>query len=122
MSAIKQWSLFDDSVLSVLCRMLVERRLPGIELSNKPYDGITFETLVNELVNKIGLSEREALYFVKTGEVQNKGYDRGEENIRILSKNGDEGDIYEISDMLSAKAFSQITKKYFLCTPKKYYF
>ena len=122
MSAIKQWSLSNDSVLSVLCRMLVERRLPRIQLSDTPYDGITFEAVKRELIDKSGLSQREASYFVKTGEVQNKGYDRGEENIRILSKGGDEGDIYEISDMLSAKAFSQITKKYFLCTPKKYYF
>jgi hypothetical protein len=122
MSAIKQWSLNDDKPLSILCRMLVERRLPRIELSKEPFNGITFETLIRELSERSGFSEKEAGYFVKTGEVQNRGYDRGEENIRILSKRGDTGDIYEISDMLSSKAFSQITKKYFLCTPKKYYF
>lgn len=122
MSAIKQWRYADDRTLSILCRMLVERRLPAILLSKDPFDGITFEDKIGELIDRGGLSEREARYFVKTGEVQNRGYDREEENIQILSKIGATGDIYEISDMLSAKAFSQITKKYFLCTPKKYYF
>ena len=122
MSAIKQWRYADDRTLSILCRMLVERRLPAILLSKDPFDGITFEDKIRELIDRGGLSEREARYFVKTGEVQNRGYDREEENIQILSKIGATGDIYEISDMLSAKAFSQITKKYFLCTPKKYYF
>lgn len=122
MSAIKQWRYADDRTLSLLCRMLVERRLPAILLSKEPFDGITFEDKIKELVDRGGLSEKEARYFVKTGEVQNRGYDREEENIQILSKIGATGDIYEISDMLSAKAFSQITKKYFLCTPKKYYF
>ena len=122
MSAIKQWRYADDRTLSLLCRMLVERRLPAILLSKEPFDGITFEDKIKELVDRGGLSEKEARYFVKTGEVQNRGYDREEENIQILSKIGATGDIYEISDMLSAKAFSQITKKHFLCTPKKYYF
>jgi HD superfamily phosphohydrolase len=122
MSAIKQWRYADDRTLSILCRMLVERRLPAILLSKDPFDGITFEDKIRELIDRGGLSEREARYFVKTGEVQNRGYDREEENIQILLKIGATGDIYEISDMLSAKAFSQITKKYFLCTPKKYYF
>lgn len=122
MSAIKQWRYADDRTLSILCRMLVERRLPAILLSKDPFDGITFEDKIRELIDRGGLSEREARYFVKTGEVQNRGYDREEENIQILLKIGTTGDIYEISDMLSAKAFSQITKKYFLCTPKKYYF
>ena len=107
-----------SAIGEVLTRAAIVRTLCQIE----DIEYISFTVDGTELVDKSGLSQREASYFVKTGEVQNKGYDRGEENIRILSKGGDEGDIYEISDMLSAKAFSQITKKYFLCTPKKYYF
>lgn len=98
MCAIKQWQFAEDKTLSSLCTMLVHRKLPRIILSATPFDGTTF----------VGI----------TGEVQNKGYDTNEEDIKILSKNGEINDIYKISDMLSAKAFSQITKKYFLCTPK----
>ena len=101
--------------------MLVERRLPHIELSKEPFDGITFEAKISEFERTYNLPREYSRYFVKTGEVQNRGYDQNEENIRILTKNGESWDIYEISDMLSSKAFSQITKKYFLCTPKNFY-
>lgn len=120
MSAIKQWQSSDDKILSLLCKMLTERRLPKIVLSPVPFDGTTFENVMNETA--AGGMERELLpYFVKTGEVENRGYNRDEEDIKILSKEGGISDIYNISDMLSARAFSQITKKYFLCTPKTNY-
>ena len=119
-SAIKQWCFNKDIILSKLCRMLTERRLPGIELSKEPFDGITFEAKISEFERKHNIPRELSRYFVKTGEVQNRGYDQSEENIRIVSKSGESWDIYEISDMLSAKAFSQITKKYFLCTPKNF--
>ena len=117
MSAIKQWQYCEDKVLSLLCKMLTERKLPKIVLSAEPFDGTTFENVRNETAAR-GMEWEIIPYFVKTGEVENRGYDRNEEDIKILSKEGGVRDIYLVSDMLSARAFSQITKKYFLCTPK----
>lgn len=117
MSAIKQWQYCEDKVLSLLCKMLTERKLPKIVLSAEPFDGTTFENVKRETAAR-GMEWEIIPYFVKTGEVENRGYDRNEEDIKILSKEGGIRDIYIVSDMLSARAFSQITKKYFLCTPK----
>lgn len=117
MSAIKQWQYCEDKVLSLLCKMLTERKLPKIVLSAEPFDGTTFENVRKETAAR-GMEWEIIPYFVKTGEVENRGYDRNEEDIKILSKEGGIRDIYLVSDMLSARAFSQITKKYFLCTPK----
>lgn len=117
MSAIKQWQYCEDKVLSLLCKMLTERKLPKIVLSSEPFDGTTFENVRRETAAR-GMEREIIPYFVKTGEVENRGYDRNEEDIKILSKDGGIRDIYIVSDMLSARAFSQITKKYFLCTPK----
>lgn len=117
MSAIKQWQYCEDKVLSLLCKMLTERKLPKIVLSAEPFDGTTFENVKRETAAR-GMEWEIIPYFVKTGEVENRGYDRNEEDIKILSKEGGIRDIYLVSDMLSARAFSQITKKYFLCTPK----
>ncbi|NTV19581.1 MAG: hypothetical protein HGA83_09150, partial [Bacteroidales bacterium] len=77
-----------------------------------------FEEALSKTVSDTGIDASAIKYFVKTGEVQNRGYDINEEDIKILSKSGEINDIFNISDMISAKAFSQITKKYFLCTPK----
>ena len=102
-SAIKQWQSSNDKILSSLCRDLTMRRLPKIVLSSEPVD--------YEGSDGSG-------YLVRSGEVLNSGYDIKGEYIGILSKDGIVRNIYDISDMLSAKAFSQVTKKYFLCTAK----
>jgi len=103
MSAIKQWQFCGDDTLSILCRNLSMRRLPRIILSSVPIES-----------DQCGKNN----YFVQCGEVVNSGYDIKGEYIGILSKDGTVRNIYDISDMLSAKAFSQVTKKYFLCTAK----
>jgi HD superfamily phosphohydrolase len=102
-SAIKQWQSSNDKILSSLCRDLTMRRLPKIVLSSEPveYEG-----------------SDENGYLARSGEVVNSGYDIKGEYIGILSKDGIVRNIYDISDMLSARAFSQVTKKYFLCTAK----
>ncbi len=118
MSAIKQWQFAGDKILSMLCKMLTERKLPRIILSPEPFEEMAFKEALLKTVSETEIDNSTVKYFVKTGEVQNRGYDINEDDIKILSKSGEINDIFNISDMLSAKAFSQITKKYFLCTPK----
>lgn len=102
-SAIKQWQYCDDKILSLLSRNLSMRRLPKIILSSEP-------------INPELCSGED--YLVQCGEVVNEGYNIEGEFIGIMSKDGKVKNIYDISDMLSAKAFSQVTKKYFLCTAR----
>jgi len=102
MSAIKQWQYSDDQMLSSLCKMITVRDLPKIKISDKEFSKEEVDGLKYDLIF--------------TGEIYNKGYDSDEGEIGILSKDGMVRDVYKISDMLSARAFSQITKKYFLCT------
>ena len=117
MSAIKQWQFCDDATLSLLCKMLTERKLPKIEFHKEPPSKELVNIKTDELRNRLdGADGLDLSFFVKTGRVLNKGYDAGEGEILILSKDGVLSDVYDISDMLSARAFSQITKKYFLCT------
>lgn len=124
MSAIKQWQYHNDIVLSLLCKMLTERRLPKLILSNEPVDETHFNDASNifrdEYRQIFGseISDEGICYFVNKGEVLNKGYDSAEGEIKIINKDGTTNDVYKISDMLSAKAFSQITKKHFLCRAK----
>lgn len=124
MSAIKQWQYHNDIVLSLLCKMLTERRLPKLVLSNEPVDETHFSDASNifrdEYRQIFGseIIDEDICYFVNKGEVLNKGYDSAEGEIKIINKDGTTNDVYKISDMLSAKAFSQITKKHFLCRAK----
>jgi len=118
MSAIKQWQFSEDSTLSLLCKMLTTRNLPRIVMSSVPFEPIEIEKEKQKVISRNIGCGIDIDYFVQTGDVVNSGYDSREEDIKILSKDGSVQNIYDISDMLSAKAFSQITKKYFLCTSK----
>ncbi|OFY38679.1 MAG: phosphohydrolase [Bacteroidetes bacterium GWF2_40_14] len=118
MSAIKQWQFAHDKTLSMLCKMLTARVLPKIELSLVPFSEDDIEKIKNNIIADKQNFDADINYFVQSGEVRNSGYDAQEEEIKILSKDGNVQNVYLISDMLSAKAFSQITKKYFLCTAK----
>jgi len=118
MSAIKQWQFFEDNTLSYLCKMLTTRKLPGIVMSSVEFEANEIEKAKQKVFNSKMINEMDIDYFVQSGDVVNSGYDSNEEDIKILSKDGSVQNIYDISDMLSAKAFSQITKKYFLCTLK----
>ncbi|MHC1780716.1 MAG: HD domain-containing protein [Bacteroidales bacterium] len=129
MSAIKQWQFSHDFTLSMLCKMLTERKLPKLKLLNEPVSDSIFaeqsKVVMSALSTIIKSSGKDSVeddlneivtYFSGRGTVVNRGYDSGEGEIKIISSEGEINDVYKISDMLSARAFSQITKKYFLCT------
>lgn len=118
-SSIKMWQESQDKILRELSISLCSRRLPKVEITSEPTGDEKFEELVSEYASKKGISKRDAEYFIMRGVIENKGYDMGEA-INILEKDGSIRNIYDISDMLSAEAFSTITKKHFLCIPKHF--
>lgn len=118
MSAVKQWQFSNDKILENLCKMLTSRRLPKITLSREPFLPEVIEQERMDACSRWQCEMDEVGYYVQSSAVANKGYDSDNEEIRIYSKSGTSDNIFDISDMLSAKAFSQITKKYFLCTAK----
>lgn len=114
-SAVKVWMSHPDRVLSRLACMLVQRRLPKIMMSDKPFPDAEVDEKRRVVMAGHGYTEEEAGNFVWTDMIMNKGYDGGREKINIHYGGGQLRDIYEASDMLSAEAFSGATKKYYLC-------
>jgi len=110
MSTIKQWQYAEDKTLSLLCKMLTERKLPKMQIWADCADDE-----YRKAISRFRGNSEDAVYFIRKGELLNKGYDSKEGEILIISKEGIVKDVYDVSDMLSTKAFSEITKKYFLC-------
>ncbi len=117
-SAIKVWCKADDKILSQLCCMLVARRLPKVEISDQPFTGEYIEAVKQRVQSQIPDTPGAMDYFVVSSYMVNKGYDDNNEKINIRYGESQLRDIHEASDMLSAQAFSGVTKKYFLCYPK----
>ena len=117
-SAVKCWRFVPDKILSRLSAMLCNRHLPAVEFAAEPFgvQRVAAERL--KVSRRLGLSKSETDFFVQHKIVVNRGYSLDEDEIKIMYHNGNVRDIHEVSDLLSARPFSQVTKKHFLCTPK----
>ncbi len=118
MASIKVWTEHADTVLSILCKNLMDRNLYKIELQNKNFT-IAYKNQILERVMKIyKLTKKEADYFVFTESVNNSAYNSSLFKINILYKNGELADVAKASDQLNIKMLSKKVTKYFICYPK----
>jgi hypothetical protein len=115
MCTIKNWSTHPDKILSVLCRSLVDRELLKIKLQTEPFNETTIQEKRCEVAKCLQVSEKEAEYFVFTGEAINTTYDTSEERINILFKDGSIKDISQIDNALIHYQLSGPVKKYYIC-------
>jgi HD superfamily phosphohydrolase len=118
MSAIKLWQFHEDHVLSELSRMIINRDLLKIKMRAEKVDRAKVETLRRQLMEKLGITEKEAAYFVFKGKIKNQAYNKTGEPIHILKKDKTIEDVVEASDQLNLKALSKPVTKYYLCFPK----
>ncbi|WP_152286508.1 HD domain-containing protein [Flavicella marina] len=119
LSAIKDWISHDDRVLSMLSKMIINRNLLKIELSNEPITEEYFKEIFSIKKRDFNFSDEELSYFVFTDCVQNQAYDSSKSKINIYFKNGEIQDLTKASDQLNIQALTKPVIKYFICYPKK---
>ena len=117
-SAMKDWQYHPDSLLSELCKMLLNRKLLRIRIKKKPFGHAQKQELLQEIMDKYGWNEEEAGYLVFDGEIANQAYSTERQNINILMKSGKIKDVAKASDQFNLKALSKPVTKYYLCHPK----
>ncbi|OAD46214.1 HD domain-containing protein [Polaribacter atrinae] len=117
MSAIKEWTNHSDKILSLLSKMIVDRKLLRIEIQQKEFEAAELNKKINKVSKKLELSENEAKYFVFTKKIENQAYQQ-EKPIFILNKKGKLRDIAKASDQLNLQALTNPVIKYFICYPK----
>lgn len=118
LGAIKAWQFHDDFVLQSLCKMILNRDLLKIQMSDdKPLKEKLLD-LKKKYISITGITEKEAEYFVFKGKLKNQAYSKSSEPIRILKKDKTIEDVVEASDQLHLKALSKPVTKYFICFPK----
>jgi HD superfamily phosphohydrolase len=114
-SAIKNWMFHSDKVLSNLCRFIIDRQLLKVTLQANPFSEKHVQELKNKICNQFGISEKEAGYFVFTGETTNTTYNTSDERINILFKNGSVKDISQVDNALIHQTLSSPVKKFYIC-------
>jgi hypothetical protein len=101
MVAVKHWQHSDDEILSMLCRNMVNRRLPAIRFSNEPFTDV------------------HSTYFEGTGKLANRSYDFNDQEIKVLYKDGRCLPISEASDQLDRHFLEKQVTKYYHFYPKE---
>lgn len=117
LSAIKEWSNHDDKVLSLLSKMIIDRKLLRIEIQQKEFEKSVLDKKNKKVANKLQLSDNEAKFFVFSKKITNQAYQQ-DKPIFILSKKGNLKDIAKASDQLNLQALTNPVIKHFICYPK----
>ncbi len=118
--AIKEWQLEKDPVISKLSRMILNRDLFKVHLSNIPFAKEDIKNMKSRVKKEYSLSKgRDSKYFYAEGSVTNSAYLAKGQDILIKMKDGRICDIAEASDLPTIKALSKIVRKYYFCHPKK---
>jgi hypothetical protein len=117
LSAIKEWTNHQDKILSLLCKMIVDRKLLRIELQIEAFNEEQIDKKRSKFSKKLGFSDIEINYFVFSQEIKNQAYNT-EKPIFILNKNGKLKDIAKASDQLNIQALTKPVVKHFFCYPK----
>ena len=116
--AVKRWQFSDDQVLAALCRNLLERKLPQIEISNKPIPQERVEAKLHHTSKSMNISLEDASFFVHQGELENDAYRSEGGGIRMLMKNGTLEDVTRISDNYSLEPLKTTVVKHYLSFPR----
>jgi len=115
LSTIKNWMEHPDKILSILCRLLVDRRLLKVKLQVEAIDEAFIETMRNKICHTLGVTQEESRYFIFAGEAVNTTYDPSEERIQILLKDGSVKDISKVDNALIHHTLASPVKKNYIC-------
>ena len=118
MSAIKSWQFNNDFVLKSLCRMILNRDLLKIQITEDKPDKEHILYLKNKFCLIENISEKEADYFIFKGKLTNQAYSKSSDPIYILKKDKSIEDVVEASDQMYLKALAKEVTKYYICFPK----
>jgi HD superfamily phosphohydrolase len=115
MATVKNWMDHPDKILSILCRGLVDRKLYKVKLQADAFDDSLVNKKKKELIQRFGISNEEADYFVFRGEAINTTYSLEDERINILFKDGSVKDISKVDNALIHQHLSSPVKKQYIC-------
>jgi HD superfamily phosphohydrolase len=116
--AIKNWQNHKDRVLSSLSKMIIQRKLPKVILSKKPFSKQEVEQYKQKIKKELSLTDDEIMYFVFTEKIENHAYSKQKDPIFILQKNGKIKDLVEASDHFNLEALTKPVVKHFITYPK----
>ncbi len=112
-TSLKVWKSHPDKVLSLLSAGMVNRKLFKIQITNEPHPAKKKQEFIEKFIRKYGISESEAQYFVSSDSLATDLYNKYDESIKILYRDGSIKDISTASDMFNIELLSKKVEKYY---------
>ena len=116
--AIKQWSNETDPTISLICKMLLDRKLFSVYIQPKQIEASIFDQYKNKLLNDFAIPASELDYFLIRGTLSNAAYLSEDTQIKVKMKNKEILDVAIASDLPNIQALSKIVTKHYICCPK----
>lgn len=116
--AFKNASFHTDKVLALMCRGIIDRKLPNISISKTEITEEKYSNTLHYASKMLKINLQDAEYLVKKGSVQNEAYRDKGRGIPIYLKSGLVADIANASDNYSISALRDIVTKFFLISPR----
>ena len=113
--SIKVWASNEDKILSLLAQDLLNRNIFHVEVREEPISDEEICEINQSLAREFGISEEDAQFLMSVNTIQKDMYDIEDENISILTKNGEIKDFAEASEILNIASLSKKNRKYYLC-------
>ncbi|MBQ1758698.1 MAG: HD domain-containing protein [Prevotella sp.] len=113
--SIKVWASNEDKILSLLAQDLLNRNIFHVEVREEPISDEEIRQINQSLAREFCISEEDAQFLMSVNTIQKDMYDIEDENISILTKNGEIKDFAEASEILNIASLSKKNRKYYLC-------
>ena len=113
--AIKQWQHHEDSILSLLCKRLLNRQCYKCQLQSDPITEAQWENALQKTKSSHPVSAEDLKFLCFKGETSNTMYTAQEESIKILLKTGEIANISGIQNALISESLSAQVKKFYIC-------
>lgn len=112
--AIKVWQRSEDRPLSLMCKMLTDRNLPKIKVSEEHISDKEIDKQKAIASKRLNISVQEADYFIHTGTLSNKTYSSEGDALKIGLKDGSLKDLSETSEIYNVSWDNKPQVKYFI--------
>ena len=118
MSSVKDWTTHPDSILSNLCKSLIDRKLPKVRIQNKQISEEQYSNITKKVMLEMSIRKEDLNYYMHSGVIENQAYDKDKYPINIKLKEDVISDIISCSDHLNLEALTKPVIKHFIYYPK----
>ncbi|XOD66845.1 MAG: HD domain-containing protein [Flavobacteriales bacterium Tduv] len=115
--AVKAWQFSKDKILSILCKMIVNRDLWSVKILDAPFPEGTLEVYKEQVKRLLKIDRVE--YFVHQTKIEKLTYHPNKNPIQLLTKSGQVVDLLKVSQVLDNKKITSPISKYYFCHLKE---